>query len=405
MRILHVFDHSLPLQSGYVYRSLGILAAQRKLGWDTVHLTTPRQNNSNTPVELVDDWTFHRTCAPPEILRRLPIINELAEIYRTSVRLMQLARETKPDIIHAHSPVLNALPAIAVGKRFNIPVVYELRALWEDAAANLGTSAPGGLRYRISKMLETFAIRNVDAVVTLCAGMEAEIVSRGISANKITVVPNAVDTARFNFNILPAEDIRAKFSLHGKMVVGFIGSFYHYEGLDFLLSALPRVLPSVPNLKVLLVGGGPQEERLKSIASERGLGDTVIFAGRVKNAEVERYYSVLDIFVCPRHSMRLTELVTPLKPLEAMALGKVVLASDVGGHKELIRSGDTGVLFRAGDEQALADAIADLAVKPEFRKALSARGRSFVEQERSWERSVSNYRPVYERLIEAAASH
>jgi glycogen synthase len=277
-------------------------------------------------------------------------------------------------------------------------VVYELRALWEDAAADLGTSAPGGLRYSATRWLETFVMRRVDAVATLCQGMRDEIVDRGIAAEKVTVIPNAVDADRFRFGDPPDRALGQELGIDGAVVMGFIGSFYAYEGLDLLLQALPELLRRRPALRVLLVGGGPQEARLKQMTAERGLGARVLFAGRVKNDQVRRYYSLLDMFVCPRRSMRLTELVTPLKPLEAMALGKVVVASDVGGHRELIRDGDTGFLFRADDRDALVARIVELATAPQLRERVALSGRRFVEQERRWSHSAANYLPVYERL-------
>ena len=181
---------------------------------------------------------------------------------------------------------------------------------------------------------------------------------------------------------------------------GFIGSFYAYEGLDLLLAALAAgSVERMPRVRVLLVGGGPQEAALKALAATLGIEDKVVFAGRVPHQEVQRYYELVDVLVYPRHSMRLTDLVTPLKPLEAMAQGRMLVASDVGGHRELIRDGETGVLFRAGDE-ALARRGAGAAAR---RIANAGHGcvnaaRRFVERERNWAGSVSRYRQVYQRL-------
>ena len=162
-----------------------------------------------------------------------------------------------------------------------------------------------------------------------------------------------------------------------------------------ILSNMPAVHARMPDVRVLLVGGGPQEVALRALAQELGLGDRVVFAGRVAHAEVHRYYSIVDAFAYPRHSMRLTELVTPLKPLEAMAQGRLLVASDVGGHKELIRDGVTGVLFRAGDATSLANAIVGLLEQRDRWPYLRAQGRHFVEQERNWGKSVAGYRQVF----------
>jgi len=328
-----------------------------------------------------------------------PYAREVCEMTVTAARVMQVARATRPDIIHAHSPALNALPAVWTARRLGIPVVYELRALWEEAANEFRNSTRGRLRYHAIRALESISMKSVDGVVTLCQRMRDEIISRGIHPEKIVVVPNAVDADRFRPNIPYDAALAAELGLEGDCVVGYIGAFYHYEGLDLLIDALPTVIAMVPNIKVLLVGTGPQESRLRKLVADRGLRDRVAFAGSVKNDVVPRYYSLLDMVVCPRRRCRLTDLVTPLKPLEAMAAGKPVLASDVGGHEELVRHGQTGVLFPAGDIEALATQIGRLANQPEYRALLAAGGRRYVEQERRWADSVANYASLYDRLM------
>jgi glycosyltransferase involved in cell wall biosynthesis len=178
-------------------------------------------------------------------------------------------------------------------------------------------------------------------------------------------------------------------------VLGFLGSFYAYEGLALLVEALPEITKIIPEARVLLVGGGPQEANLKALAAKLGLEDKVLFVGRVPHDQVNRYYDLVDILVYPRLSMRLTDLVTPLKPLEAMAQGRLLAASDVGGHRELIRDDDTGVLFAAGSPEALARRVIDLLRHPERWPALKANARRFVETERAWKLSVARYESVY----------
>jgi glycosyltransferase involved in cell wall biosynthesis len=195
--------------------------------------------------------------------------------------------------------------------------------------------------------------------------------------------------------------LRRRLGLEGATVIGFAGSFYAYEGLDLLLEAAALLVPRLPTLKLLLVGGGFQEQALKSLAAERGLADRVIFAGRVPHGDVQRYYDLIDVLAYPRHRMRLTDLVTPLKPLEAMAQGRMFVASDVGGHRELVRDGETGFLFPAGDATALARTLeAVLARRAEWPR-LSAQARRFVEAERTWKRSVGGYARVYQSLLGA----
>jgi PEP-CTERM/exosortase A-associated glycosyltransferase len=325
-------------------------------------------------------------------------LGQWALMQRLEARLLEVAQQVRPDIIHAHSPVLNAFPALRVGKRLGIPVVYEVRAFWEDAAVDHGTTTEGSLRYRLTRALETRALKRANHVFTICEGLRADIVARGIAANKVTVIPNAVDIDAFDTGGQPDAALKAKLGLQDATVIGFIGSFYAYEGLDLLLRAIPAVLARAPAVRVLLVGGGPQDAALKAQAERLGLTDKVVFTGRVPHAEVQRYYDLVDVLAYPRHSMRLTELVTPLKPLEAMAQGRLLVASDVGGHKELIRHGETGMLFKAGSATALAEAIVDLLSKSELLAQIRRGGRAFVESERNWKTSVARYQPVYASL-------
>jgi len=399
LRILHVLDHSIPLHSGYTFRTLSILREQSRLGWTTFHLTSPKQGKTTNAFDDVDNLRFYRTPTDTGALARIPVGRELVLMKRLEKRLAEVARAVRPDIIHAHSPVLNAFPAIRVGRQLGIPVAYEIRAFWEDAAVDHGTTREGSLRYRISRRLETRAIRMADHVFTICEGLRSDIAARGIPSEKITVIPNAVDVDSFAPDGAPDEMLKAQLGLSGCTVVGFIGSFYAYEGLDLLLDAFPLILFQLPDVRILLVGGGPQEEALKAQAQRLGIADKVVFAGRVPHVEVQRYYDLVDVLAYPRHSMRLTELVTPLKPLEAMAQGRLLVASDVGGHRELIRDGETGMLFHAGSATSLAATIMKLMAKSEYWPEIRASGRQFVEQERTWQRSVANYCDPYARML------
>jgi glycogen synthase len=400
MRILHILDHSLPQHSGYTFRTASILREQRARGWETLQLTTPRHGAAAAAVEQADGWTFHRTPHSPGPLSRWPGVGPyLDEMRSTTLRIEELARSERPDILHAHSPVLNALPALRVGRRLGIPVVYEVRACWEDAAVDHGTTTEGSLRYRATRALETHALRRADAVTVICDGLRREFEGRGIDAAKITMIPNAVDVDGFVFGATPDPALRAQLGLGNATVLGFVGSFYAYEGLDLLLKAFVPMREARPDLRILLVGGGPQEDALKAQAVRLGIEAAVTFTGRVPHAQVQRYYDQIDMLVYPRHSMRLTELVTPLKPLEAMAQGRIFVASDVGGHRELVEHGDTGFLFPAGSAESLAQAVdAALQRKGEW-EAMRLRARRFVESQRTWARSVAAYAPVYERLV------
>jgi glycogen synthase len=392
LRILHVLDHSLPLHSGYTFRTLAILREQRARGWQTLHLTTPKQGRGAVQDEDCDGWQFHRTPnAGSEGL--------LTQMRLTAARLRQIVQAARPDVIHAHSPVLNALPSLWVGRRTGVPVVYEMRASWEDAAVDHGTTTEGSPRYRLSRALESFALRRADQITTICEGLRLDIAARGIPDDRVTVIPNAVDVGAFHFGAAPDPQLRHTLGLDGATVLGFAGSFYAYEGIDLLIEAARRMLPRHPQLRVLLVGGGPQEDKLKAQVAQAGMADRVVFAGRVPQSDVQRYYDLIDVLAYPRQSMRLTELVTPLKPLEAMAQGRMFVASDVGGHRELVRDGITGFLFPAGDVAALEAALEAMLARREQWPQIRAQARRFVESERTWANSVARYDEVYRRAL------
>ena len=392
MRILHILDHSLPLHSGYTFRTAAILREQHALGWETFHLTTPKQGFSAQLAEEADGLRFYRTPAPEGT-------GLLAQMKLTARRIDALVSELKPDLIHAHSPVLNALPAEWIGRKRRLPVVYEMRASWEDAAVDHGTTTEGSLRYRVSRALESFALHRADQITTICEGLRGDIMARGVPAAKITVIPNAVDAETFAFGAEADPELRRELGLDGCTVLGFAGSFYGYEGLHLLVAALAQLQTRFPDIRLLLVGGGVQEEALRAQAEQAGVADRVVFTGRVPHSRVQKYYELIDVLAYPRLPIRLTELVTPLKPLEAMAQGRMFVASDVGGHRELIRHGDTGFLCKAGSAEALADAIADVLNKREQWPQVAARARAFVESERTWANSVGRYREVYRRAL------
>jgi len=399
MKVLHVFDHSLPLQSGYTFRSLAILREQRRHGWQTLQLTSGKQGKAGADADFIDSLVFHRTAPPGGVMAELPLLGQWAQVQALERRIGELILRQRPDLIHAHSPALNGIAALRAARRHGVPVVYEIRAFWEDAAVDHGTSHPQGLRYRLGRALENHVVAGVDAVFTICEGLRADLIARGHAAARITVIPNAVDSQQFPFQAPRDSALAAKLGLGTHPVLGFVGSFYAYEGLMDLIEALPAVLAKVPDLRVLLVGGGPTEAAVKARVAALGLGAQVVLTGRVPHAEVDRYASLIDVFCFPRRRMRLTELVTPLKPLEAMALGKVVLASDVGGHGELIRHGVTGMLYAADEPGALTAAIVALFDDPDSWPALAVAGRRFVEHHRRWSASVARYVPVYTRLL------
>ena len=396
-RVLHVLDHSLPLHSGYTFRTRAILKAQQAAGLDVRGITGLRHLNPGPAVEAADGLTFHRTkgtASGPPGWREWREIRQLAHAIDT------LCDQWRPDVLHAHSPALCGMAALQVARRRGIPLVYEIRAFWEDAAVGNGTGHEGSAKYRLTRSLENRVVAGADAVVTICAGLRNDLIARGVAAERISLSPNGVDLAMFGDPPAADSALAAELGLSGGPVIGFIGSFYDYEGLDVLIAAMPQLVAAQPQARLLLVGGGPREDALRVQAENSPVADAIRFVGRVPHHEVERYYALMDIMAYPRKASRLTDLVTPLKPLEAMAQGKIVAASAVGGHRELITDGVTGTLFAPDDPAACATALARLLADPGTWDALRANGRAHVRADHDWARNVSRYLRVYQTLVD-----
>ena len=396
MRVLHVLNHGLPTQDGYVYRTNGILGGQQTHGLDTFHVTSPRHEFPiKDAEETIDGLRFFRTVGRSSA--RVPLFRELMEMRATAKRVGEVAEQVQPSVIQAHSPILNGYPALWTARKFGLPVVYEVRAFWEDAAVDQGQVRQDGPRYRVTRRLETDLCHRVDAITTICEGLRQNLIERGIADDKITVVPNAVDLSKFND--MPSRDLALvrMLGLEGCTILGFIGSFYTYEGLALLIDAMPALLETNPSLRLVLIGGGQDEELLKKRARAKGLDDKILFTGRIPHDQVLAYYSLIDLCIYPRLPMALTDLVTPLKPLEAMAAGRIVIASDVGGHRELIMDNETGYLFRAGYLTALIERIQDALASKDRWSQIRSSGRAMTAA-RSWQSVTSAYGPLFERL-------
>lgn len=371
------------------------------MGFDPVIVTSPKHEESWhgewESVEEINGFRYYRTGSTKTLPG--PMVSEALLMHVLSRRILEVARIEKPALIHAHSPVLNGIPAIWAARKLRIPLVYEIRAFWEDAAVDHGTTHEGSLRYKLTKLIETKVCYRADHVCILCNGLKNDLVSRGLSAEKITPVFNGVNVDDFQPCSSDQEYVKA-WNLTGKKVIGFIGSFYRYEGLDLLVRSFAHVAENNPDAVLLLVGGGEMAEELRELGDSLKLAEKIIMPGRIPHERVSGVYAMVDVLAYPRYSMRLTELVTPLKPLEAMAMGKVLVASDVGGHKELITDGQTGVLFKAGDEQALADTLADVLTDSAKCETLQSQGRAWVSEHHTWEATTAVYRKIYENLLE-----
>jgi PEP-CTERM/exosortase A-associated glycosyltransferase len=345
---------------------------------------------------VIDGLRFWRT---PGSAEGAPGLREWREVRALADRIEAVAAIWRPDVLHAHSPALCGMAALRAARRLGVPLVYEIRAFWEDAAVGNGTGSAGSWRYWLTRQLENRVVAGADAVVTICQGLKTDLVARGTAADRITIMPNGVDLTLFGTPLARDPHLAAQLGLGEGPVIGFLGSFYPYEGLDDLIAAMPAMVAAQPDARLLLVGGGPAESALRALADASPAAHAIRFVGRVPHHDIDRYYALVDVVCYPRKAMRLTDLVTPLKPLEAMAQGKLVAASSVGGHRELIEDGVNGTLFAPDDPAALAQAIAGLLGNRAGWDERRTVARRFVERAHDWGFNARRYLSVYQAVV------
>jgi PEP-CTERM/exosortase A-associated glycosyltransferase len=411
MKVLHVLHHSIPYLDGYSIRSKYIVEGQDKLGFNPLVLTSAnheifvgRGNGTRRPLkETIAGITYYRTPLPEhrliDLQLKTPVLRENALMRALARSLQSALAEERVDIVHAHSPVLCGLPALKIAKRLQIPMVYEVRGFWEDAFLQPNRSGPlSKLKHRSGRALETTVFKKADAVISISRHMIDDIHDRGIDASHLHYMPNGVDVDSFKPVDKDAEMLD-KLQLRGCVVIGFIGSFFQFEGLESLVRAFPQISTHIPTARLVLIGSGEEAGNIQRLVEELKLSDRVLQLGRVPHADILRYYSIMDVLVYPRLRDRMTELVTALKPLEAMAAGRAVVGSDVGGIQELFDGGRLGVLFKSGDSADLAHQVTRLLQEPQRLDQLRTEARRYVLAERSWDRLIPRYMAIYQSLI------
>ncbi|MGC8835107.1 MAG: glycosyltransferase family 4 protein, partial [Armatimonadota bacterium] len=305
------------------------------------------------------------------------------------------------DLFHAHSPYQNAVYAEWLSSRFSKPFVYEMRGLWEESDAACGATTEE--EYHRRRRAETKAALRAGRVVAISKALKRELENRGVAPEKIDVVPNGVNTSRFLPRPRNAE-LAERLGVQGKAVFGYISLLRRFEGLDVLIEAAARILSRRSDAACLIVGDGPDMGRIRGLARQTSSPQSIVLTGRVPHTDVLNYYSLIDVFVVPRLRAPVTEMVTPIKPLEAMCMGKAVVVSDVGGLTELVRDGETGLTFPAGDAEALAETVEALLDNSALRSGLGERARRWVLAERDWSRVCQGYLEIYTRALDSYTS-
>lgn len=401
MDILHVLYQSLPQVSGSSIRSRDILMSQNEIGLNAYGITAPYQKSESFREEI-DGIIYYRSCIRESetisdnsksfVLR----VRRLYGIVIFTLKIRKLIKQKKPDVLHAHAMFVCCIPAIYLGRKYKIPVIYEVRSLWMLNKEK--TSKKSQFSFLIEKVLfnlEIFLMRRVDLVVAINSNLSNILKESGINSDKIIIVPNAINTTLINANkkITVTNSGDSVNQLH----FGYIGTLTPHEGIDLLIKAFINFNEKYKRGKLFIYGNGIEGENLKRLSL---VNSNIHFMGGIKPQDVFKAFSNIDVIVNPRYKNKLTDSVTPLKPLEAMAYEKLFIGSDVGGIKELVTDRLNGFLFKAGDEMSLIKVMQEVSALDDSTKIkIKDSALNYVMEHKSWLTNAELYNENYKKLI------
>ena len=404
--VLYLLNCSLSYNSsGYAVRSQEILSSIQKYGFQIYGVTRLGfpcdelgTDAYNIPQkEIIADVSYYRMLHENIIRYKVPL-DYYMEKYLGS--LLGLAMVKRPSIIHAASNFVVGSVGIKAARQLGIPCIYEVRGLWELTKRSREPMWAKTKEYAMHVSMEKETCQQADSVITISTPLKEYLVnSRGVAEEKITIVHNGVNTIKFS----PAPrnlDLEGKLGLREKKIIGFIGSVTEYEGLDLLLQAAKIMFKSRDDFRIIIVGDGPHFSTIKNKVFKMKLENKILLIGRVPYHEVEKYYTLIDIAVFPRKGSLVCELVPPLKPFEAMAMGKCVIASNVGALAEIVQDGKTGLLFQKDNLKSLIEVLSEALDSPEKCRRLSKTGREWVIKERDWRNTTRSMVEVYKSFLD-----
>ena len=407
-RVLNVLAFSLPYSSvGYAIRSHGLAIGIKNAGWDIRPYTRPCFPYDSKPEfegqalqeqNEIDGITYRRIF---DYDRKG--MNEVKYIHAAIASLTRVIEREQPEVVHAASNYVTAFPAMIAARRLGVPFLYEMRGFWEVTRSSRDEAFENTPKYRFMQLFDGLVATQADHVITITTAMKEELLARGVPESKIAIAFNSVDPARFMprpRNTVLAEKLGIP---DGVAVIGYVGSFVDYEGLDDLITAAAGLKQAGREFRLLLVGDGAVFDSIRAQVQSLSLDDKVILTGRVPHEEVEDYYSLVDIAPFPRKPWKVCELVSPLKPFEAMALEKVVVVSGTRALKEIVDHERNGLVFEKGNVQALQQVLDGLVTSPEKRRQLGHTAREWVIRERSWDVAGSVCSACYGKIVMGGA--
>ncbi|NUO79295.1 glycosyltransferase [candidate division KSB1 bacterium] len=399
MTVLHVLHSSLPLLSGYSIRTQHVLKHQQRY-CTPIGVTSPYQV-ATCEVETIEGVTYYHAprSARTAFLERhnVPVAKPHSLQKDFEHALARLIHDVQPDIVHGHSSHSVSWPAYRAAQRLHLPFVYEMRGLWEESAVAKGFYGRGSLRYRYHRHAELALAHRAAKVFVISQTLREELIARGVPESKIVVVPNGVEVHELEST--RNTSLREQYGLEHAVVLGYIGSLNGYESLELFLSAFAQLVQKGKRVKGMIVGDGPEKENLIEHARRLGLREHVIFTGQIAPQEIHDYHALLDVFVLARSHSRVAQLVTPLKPYEAMAAGICLLVSRLPALQEIVQEEVTGLCFRSGEAHDLARQCERLIDDHDLRQRLGGAAREWVLQNRQWRELVKIYLEHYNMIL------
>lgn len=412
-RMAYVLHNSLPYSSGgYATRSHGVATALIESGLPVVCVTRPgfpldmKRELAPVDVAAVDhiDGVPYQRVSEPLRTDKAEYKYVLAAAQRMTAELARL----DVSYVQAASNYVTGLPALIAARKLKVPFFYEVRGLWEITRMSRDDAFAKSISFDVQRHLEGSLAREADHVFTLTEPMREELIERGVDPERITLLPNSVDADRFLPAVRDGGLARELGIPDGVPVIGYVGTFVIYEGLEHLAEACVALHRKGHDFRLLLVGNenasgqdrGPITQEILDICTRGGIADKLIMPGRIPHELVESYYSLIDVCPFPRKPWPVCEMVSPMKPLEALSMEKAVVVSSVRALTEMIQDGVTGVVFEKGNIDSLADVIEGLLLSPERRRELGKAGRKFVARERSWAQVAERVQAVKRRFDE-----
>ena len=413
--IIYHASQSMPhTSSGYAIRTHGLTSSLNSKGYDVDVVLrngypldrSDFKGDVVNAVEEIENVSYYFSHTNPEEsslinYQEVYNFNMLKEYENQAIRsIISSAKKSKPIAIHSASNFVVGLAGARAAKALGIPSIYEIRGFWHLTQSTKREGYEGSDHYSLSERLEIQTAKESDYVFTITNALKDILVENGVNESKISVLPNAVDSSKFD--IIPKDkNLEKELGFDGKVVIGYIGSFVKYEGLDLLLEACSILKEKHGDIfRLLLVGDGDTMQQLRRTARFLQLEDQVVFTGRVSHDEVQKYYSLIDIAPLPRKGLRVCELVSPLKPFEAMGSGKVLVTSSVQALAEIVQDGVTGLVFEKDNSQDLAEKLEIALLDENLRSDIGTNANKWVKENHSWDVISERVTKIYDKILE-----